>query len=160
MKPLNSETKKILDEHAPCHDTMSNAENYFEFKRARLNLTSFLAEMERLHKRFDVFENAISDFDTLGKELIVSEMKVLKSTPSLQDVQKLNAILDDLNDPVNSSCEKSVDSDDKIRKWSPTLEYHFHIIPNTYLAEKTITESKLVRDKILENLDNQQKEVK
>tara|TARA_B100000131_G_C18017197_1_gene573012 strand:+ start:451 stop:855 length:405 start_codon:yes stop_codon:yes gene_type:complete len=128
---------------------MTNAENYFEYKRAKLNLTSFLAEMERLHKRFEMFEHAISDFDTLGKQIIVSEMKVLKSTPSVQDVQKLNAILDDLTDPKNSQYDETKGA----RRWSETLEYQFNVLPNTQLAESTIEEAKSLRNELMDKLD-------
>ena len=131
VKHLDIKTKEVLDEHAPCEDTMRNAENYFEYKRAKTSLDSFVFEMEKLQLRFETFEKAISQFEPISQNIIVSQLKVLKSTPSLDDVKNLNYLLDDL-----AKSDNATKVGDDYGKYSNEFDYDFKALHGTEMYEK------------------------
>ena len=131
LKRLDTETKKALDEHAPCEDTMRNVENYFEYKRAKTSLDSFVFEMEKLQSRFETFEKAVSQFEPLSRDIVVSQLKVLKSTPSLNDIKTLNYLLDDLSKPEDATLMNG-----DYGKYSNEYDYNFKAMKGTELEEK------------------------
>ena len=110
---------------------MRNAENYFEYKRAKTSLDSFVFEMEKLQVRFDTFEKAISQFEPISQNIIVSQLKCLKSTPSLDDVRNLNYLLDDISKPDNATRVG-----DDYGKYSNEFDYDFKALHGTEMYEK------------------------
>ena len=87
--------------------------------------------MEKLQSRFETFEKAVSQFEPLSRDIVVSQLKVLKSTPSLNDIKTLNYLLDDLSKPEDATLMNG-----DYGKYSNEYDYNFKAMKGTELEEK------------------------